>query len=213
MSPSTLKLILLALSFSLPSVLTAPVPQIEFEIGGLVDGLTRGGLEGEKRSASPSPEPEPQGFLLGNPYVPITEEKVKRQVEFGVGGLFDGLTRGGLEGEKRNASPEPEPKPQVEFGVGGFPVEDLTRGGLEGEKREASPEPVPQSYGISGGGPIGLTRGGKRDPQIEFGVGGFPVEGLTRGGLAGEKREAAPEPVPQGYAIPGGEPVGFSRGG
>jgi len=120
MCPSPLKLTLILLALS--SVLAAPVPQIDFEVGGLVDGLTRGGLEGEKRNASPSPEPEPQGFL------------VKRQVEFGVGGLFDGLTRGGLEGEKRNASPEPEPKPQIEFGVGGFPAEGLTRGGLEGEK-------------------------------------------------------------------------------
>jgi hypothetical protein len=160
-SPLKLKLILLALSFSLPSILTAPVPQLEFGVRGLFDGLTRGGLEGEKRNASPSPKPEPQDFLLGGRYVPTTEEKVKRQIEFGVGGFpAEPLTRGGLEGEKRNAAPEPEPKPQLEFGVGGFPAEELTRGGLEGEKRNASPEPVAQRYSISGGEPIGLTRGG-----------------------------------------------------
>jgi hypothetical protein len=79
MSPSPLKLTLILLALS--SVLAALVPQLEFGVGGLFDGLTRGGLEGEKRNASPEPEPKPQ-------------------LEFGVGGLFDGLTRGGLEGEK-----------------------------------------------------------------------------------------------------------------
>jgi hypothetical protein len=176
MSPSTLKLklILLVLSFSLPSVLTAPVPlpQIEFEVGGLVDGLTRGGLEGEKRNASPSP----QGFLLGDRHVTITEEKVKRQLDFEVGGNPVGLTRGGLAGEKRDPP----------SGLNGDPYVPITRGG----KRDASPESEKRGFVI-----------GTTDSPI------------GRGGLEGEKREAAPEPVPQSYGISGGEGYGFTSGG